>query len=80
MLHILRVLRLLTWIPNLNIMMKAIAGSVRALVYVVLLMCLFFYHFAIAGTFLFAENDPYHFQNMLKSFVTLFQVRMSYQL
>jgi voltage-gated sodium channel len=55
-------------------MMKAIAGSMRALVYVILLMCLFFYHFAIAGVFLFSKNDPYHFGNILKSFVTLFQV------
>mmetsp|Transcript_17129 Transcript_17129/g.25696 ORF Transcript_17129/g.25696 Transcript_17129/m.25696 type:complete len:612 (-) Transcript_17129:1137-2972(-) len=43
-LRILRVLRLLTWISNLNIMMQAIGGSMKALIYVVFIMCIFFYH------------------------------------
>ncbi|CAE7656312.1 CACNA1F [Symbiodinium microadriaticum] len=72
--RILRLLKMLTWIRELNVVLHSIASSVRALVYVILLLFAFFYHFGIAGVFLFAENDPQHFGTLWKAFVTLFQV------
>mmetsp|Transcript_13936 Transcript_13936/g.20843 ORF Transcript_13936/g.20843 Transcript_13936/m.20843 type:complete len:1108 (+) Transcript_13936:199-3522(+) len=72
-LRILRLLKMLTWIPELNVILHSIASSARALVYVIMLMFAFFYHFAVAGIFLFEDNDPQHFGSLFKAFVTLFQ-------
>ena len=74
MLRILRLLRLLNWIADLNVIMQAIASSAKALVYVIMLMLIFFFHFAIAGVLLFRSNDPVHFGNLFYAFVTLFRV------
>lgn len=73
-LRILRLLRLLSWIPELNIIMKAISSSAIALSYVILLVFLFFFHFAIAGVLLFKANDPQHFRTFFRAMVSLFQV------
>mmetsp|Transcript_14746 Transcript_14746/g.22232 ORF Transcript_14746/g.22232 Transcript_14746/m.22232 type:complete len:1039 (-) Transcript_14746:356-3472(-) len=73
-LRILRVLRLLTWINRLNVMMKAVASSLKALLYVFMLMCVLFFHFAVAGVLLFRRNDNHHFGTIFKAFVTLFQL------
>jgi voltage-gated sodium channel len=73
-LRILRLLRLLSWIPELNIIMRAISSSAVALFYVILLVFLFFFHFAIAGVLLFKTNDPQHFKSFFRAMVSLFQV------
>lgn len=75
MFRILRLLRLLSWIADLNIMLRAISSSATAMIYVVLLMFLFFYNFAIMGVLMFQENDHYHFGDLFKAILTLFQVR-----
>jgi hypothetical protein len=75
-LRILRLLRLLSWIPELNIIMRAISSSAIALFYVILLVFLFFFHFAIAGVLLFKTNDPQHFKTFFRAMVTLFQVTL----
>ena len=77
MFRILRLLKMLTWIRELNVILHAIASSARALLYVIMLLCAFFFHFGIAGVFLFADNDPQHFGSLWKAFVTLFQVGIS---
>jgi hypothetical protein len=77
-LRILRLLKMLTWIPELNVILHSIGSSVRALVYVIMLLFAFFFHFGIAGIFLFAENDPRHFGSLWQAFVTLFQVTSHY--
>ena len=74
MFRILRLLRLLSWIADLNIMLRAIAASAKAMVYVVLLMFLFFYNFAIVGVLLFQQNDYYGFGDLFKAVMTLVQI------
>jgi voltage-gated sodium channel len=69
---------MLTWIPELNVILHSIGSSVRALGYVIMLLFAFFFHFGIAGIFLFAENDPRHFGSLWQAFVTLFQVTSHY--
>jgi voltage-gated sodium channel len=73
-LRILRLLRLLSWIADLNIMLRSISTSAKAMMYVILLMFLFFYNFAIIGVLLFQDNDYYHFGDIFKAVLTLFQV------
>ncbi len=74
MLRIFRILKLISKIPELNVIMMSIGSSLRALSYVVALMVIFFFHFAVAGIYLFEENDPAHFKGLVRSFTTLFQV------
>ena len=58
----------------IQVILRAIADSASALSYIIALLFLFFFHFGVAGVFLFAENDPYYFGDIGKAFVTLFQV------
>ena len=73
-LRIFRILRLMSKIPELNVIMNSISSSIKALCYVVALMAIFFFHFAVAGIYLFEENDPEHFEGLVRTFLTLFQV------
>jgi hypothetical protein len=57
-----------------QVILRATADSAQALSYIIVLLFLFFFHFGVAGVFLFAENDPYFFGNIGKAFVTLFQI------
>lgn len=72
--RILRLLKIFSWITEVNVIMKSISTSARCLAYVVFLMVVFFYHFGVAGVYLFSGNDPYHFGNIGKALLTLFQV------
>lgn len=72
--RIMRVLKIFSWIIEVNIIMKSISTSARCLAYVVFLMIAFFYHFGVAGVYLFSANDPFHFGNIGKALLTLFQV------
>jgi len=44
------------------------------LLYVLVIIMLVFLHFALAGTFMFRNNDPFHFGNFETSMTTLVQV------
>ena len=68
---------MLSWIPELNIILHSIASSVRALLYVIVLMFAFFWHCAVAGVFMFGRNDPQHFGMLYRAFLTLIQVSFS---
>jgi voltage-gated sodium channel len=71
----MRLLKLLRWIHELNVILHSIASSALAIFYVYVLIFGLAYHFAVAGVFLFARNDPQHFKDLSSSFVTLFQVQ-----
>ena len=42
--------------------------------YILMLMGLVFYIYAVCGMILFKENDPWHFQSLHISMLTLFRV------
>lgn len=73
-LRIIRVLKMLSFIEELNVIIKAISTSARCLAYVIWFMLMFFFHFGAAGVFLFSENDPFHFENLGRAMLSLFQV------
>lgn len=52
------------WLSELEIILTAIASSFLGLMYVLVLLVIFFFYFAIAGTLLFKESDPYNFRNV----------------
>jgi len=74
MARLLRVLRLFTALPRLQILVTALLRSIPSLGYVGILLLLHFYIYAVMGSFLFSQNDPLRFGNLQKSMMTLFQV------
>jgi voltage-gated sodium channel len=74
MARVLRTLRLVSALPHLQLLVTALLRSVPSIGYVGLLLALHFYVYAVAGTFLFRQNDPLHFGDLSRSSLTLFQV------
>lgn len=74
MARLLRVLRLVTVLPRLQLLVGALLHSIPSLGYVGALLALHFYIYAVMGVFLFRDNDPVHFGNLGVSLMTLFGV------
>jgi voltage-gated sodium channel len=72
--RILRAARLVSQIPRLQVLIGALLKSLPSMAYVSILLGLFFYVYAVMGTFLFRENDPGHFGDLGRSMTSLFRV------
>lgn len=74
LLRIFRVLRLVSMIPELQMLLGALVKSVPRMGYVVLLMFIIFYIYAAIGSFLFHNVDEGLWGNISLAMLTLFQV------
>jgi voltage-gated sodium channel len=74
MARLVRLLRLVTILPRLQLLVGALLRSIPSLGYIGILLGLHFYMYAVTGTFLFRANDPLRFGTLHESFLTLFQV------
>ena len=74
MLRILRVLRMITVFPKLKLIISALLRSIPSMGYVIMLIGLLFYVYAIVGVFVFGATDQMHFGDLHHAFVTLFKV------
>lgn len=72
LIRILRVLRLISALPKLQLLVSALLKSVPSMVYVIFMMGILFYIYAIMGTVLFQKNDPMHFGSLQQSALSLF--------
>jgi voltage-gated sodium channel len=72
--RLLRVLRLVTVVPKLQILVGAILRSLPSMFYVTVLLGLLFYIYAVVGVMFFRENDPVHFGDLWTSMLSLFRV------
>ena len=72
--RILRVLRLVSAIPKLQLLVSCLRRSLPSMFYVSILLFLLFYIYGTMAVFLFAENDPIHFRNLQTSILSLFRV------
>ena len=72
--RILRVLRLVTALPKLQLLVGALLRSMPSMVYVGLLLSILFYIYGVTGTMLFGRNDPLHFGTLQDSLLSLFRV------
>ncbi len=72
--RILRVLKLVTAIPKLQILIGALLKSIPSMSYVGMFLMLLFYIYGVMGVFIFGKNDPNNFGDLGLSFMTLFQV------
>jgi voltage-gated sodium channel len=72
--RVLRVLRLITAVPRLQLLVNALLRSLPSMTYVALLLCVLFYVYAVMGVGLFGRADPAHFGSLGASALTLFQI------
>jgi voltage-gated sodium channel len=72
--RVLRVLRLASAVPGLQVLVTATLRSIPSMLWVVLLLVMLLYIYAVVGVFLFSENDPVHFANLPIALLTLFSV------
>ena len=72
--RILRVFKLVTAIPKLQLLVGALIKSVPSMGYVGILLSLLFYIYAAMGVFFFGINDPIHFGDLHNSMLSLFRV------
>ena len=69
----LRLLRLVSALPKLQLLVGALFKSFSSMGYVGLLLGLMFYIYAITGVHLFGDHDKEHFGSLSAAFLTLFQ-------
>ena len=74
LLRIFRVLRLVSMIPELQMLLGALVKSIRRMGYVVLLMFIIFYIYAALGSFLFHNVDEFLWGNISIAMLTLFRI------
>jgi voltage-gated sodium channel len=73
-LRVLRILRMITALPKLRLLIGALIKSIPSMGYIILLIAILFYIYAIAGVFVFGASDPQHFGDLHHTLVTLFKV------
>lgn len=73
-LRILRTLRLLTNIPKLKIIIESLMHAVPSIGWILVLLMIIFYIFAVIGTNLFGSEYPQYFGSLGGSMYTLFQI------
>ena len=72
--RLLRILRLVTAVPELRLIISTLIRSLPGLGNVILLLSIVFYVYAIAGYHLFHQHDPFHWNSLGISLITLFRV------
>lgn len=72
--RILRILRLLTKIARLRHLVESLIRALPSIGWIVVLLLMVFYIFAVMGTKLFGEQFPTYFGHLGASLYTLFQV------
>ena len=70
----LRLLRLVSTLPKLQLLVGALLKSLSAMGYVSLLLALLFYIYAVAGIHLFGKTDSTHFGALGPALLTLFRI------
>ena len=70
----LRLLRLVSALPKLQLLVGALLKSLSAMGYVSLLLALLFYIYAVAGIHLFGAHDPKNFGSLPTAFLSLFRL------
>jgi voltage-gated sodium channel len=70
----LRLLRLVTAVPRLQLLVGALLKSLGAMGYVTVLLALVFYIYGVAGVHLFGGIDPKHFGTLSAALLSLFRL------
>ncbi len=73
-LRIIRTLRLLRNLPKLRLIIESLLKAIPSIGWIMVLLAIVYYTFAVIGTNLFAENFPRHFGDLGKTLYSLFQI------
>ena len=68
-----RLAKLIKKIPALQMIIMGLVGGMVSIGYIMMLLMIVLYLFAIIGNMLFGLNDPWHFGNLSSSLMTLFR-------
>jgi len=74
MLRLFRVMRLISFIPELRVLVTALISALPRMGYVALLMFIIFYLYAVIGNLLFSQINPVLWGDLGISLLTLFRV------
>lgn len=74
MARLLRVMRLISAVPNLRMIVQTLLQSIPSMLNVLWLLLAIFYVYAILGYHLFHEHDPTHWESLGTSLLTLFRI------
>jgi voltage-gated sodium channel len=72
--RLFRVAKILHQVPALQVIVQGLVGGFKSIFYVVTLLLLIFYLYAVFGVFMFRRNDPFHFSSVPVALMTLFRV------
>lgn len=72
--RVLRVLRLVSTVPQLRLIVATLVRSIPSMGHVILLMSIIFYIYAVTGFHLFHEHDAEHWGTLGSSLLTLFGI------
>lgn len=74
LLRVFRVMRLVSMVPELRMLMNALLKALPRMGYVALFMFIIFYIYGAIGSFLFHEINPFYWDNIAISVLTLFRI------
>ena len=74
LIRIFRVLRLISFIPELKLLIEALIQSLSKLAYVCLLLFIILYIYAVFGSMAFSSTDPERWGDLGAALITLVQV------
>jgi hypothetical protein len=73
LLRLMRLLKLVGKVKQLQVIVMGLAKGLSAVSYIILLMLLIFYLFAVMGVSSFRDNDPFHFGSLGVAMLSLFR-------
>lgn len=73
-LRLLRTFKLMKKIPRLQVILSGLGAGLESISYILLLMLLVFYMFAIVCVSFFNRNDKLHFENLQVAMLSLFRM------
>ena len=74
LLRVFRVMRLVSMVPELRMLMNALLKALPRMGYVALFMFIIFYIYGAIGSFLFHDINPFYWDNIAISVLTLFRI------
>jgi hypothetical protein len=70
----MRLLKLVSNVKQLRVIVVGLTQGLSAVTYIVILLVLVFYLFAVLGVNCFRRNDPFHFGNVGLAMITLYRI------
>mmetsp|Transcript_398 Transcript_398/g.745 ORF Transcript_398/g.745 Transcript_398/m.745 type:complete len:1004 (+) Transcript_398:139-3150(+) len=71
--RLMRLAKIIKKIPALQVIVHGLVGGLASIGYILLLLILVLYMFAVAGVYMFRSNDPFHFGTLPIALMTMFR-------